>query len=238
MHRGIFLRLTFVSLFLITAVILAVLVLFPEIDLAVSSLFHCPELGFFLGQNPILLGFKYTAFEGARILAITFLLAGGITLIRKKPLLKLPSKAWFFLLCCLLVGPGLFANVVLKDNWGRARPRDIEYFGSTQTFTPAGYMTDQCDRNCSFVSGDASFGFFLTSIAFLVGRRRQKTVFWASLGVGSLFAVARILLGAHFISDILFALVLIMLTNSGLHAAFYGRKETVRCWRDWLSISK
>lgn len=230
-------RLTFILLFAVTALVLGTLVLFPQIDLAVSGLFHDPEIGFFMHDNAILLGFKYTAFNGGRLLAVLLLLAGIITLIRKSKWFGLSSKAWFFLFCCLLVGPGLFANVVFKDHWGRARPRDIVLFGGQSEFTPAGYMTDQCDRNCSFPSGDASFGFVLASVAYLVARRRQKLVFWTSLGLGSLFAWARIPLGAHFISDILFALALVMCTSAGLHAAFYGLKETSRSWCAWFGLS-
>jgi len=207
-------------------------VLFSQIDIAVSSLFYSKESGFFFRDNSILLGFKYTAFNGGRLLAVLFLFAAIISLFIKKEVFGFSSKKWFFLLCCLVVGPALMANVVFKEHWGRARPRDTTLFGGEYKFSPATYITNQCDHNCSFVSGDASFGFFLTSFAYVVGRRRKKLVFWTGLGIGSLFAFARILLGAHFVSDIIFAFVLIMLTNIGVYASFYGTKKTIDNWKE------
>lgn len=215
----------YIVLLSVVLLILGSLVFFPQIDQIVSGLFYAPESGFFWKDNAILLGFKYVAFDGSRILAACLLIAGLVTLVRKNKFFGLKSKAWFFLLCCLLIGPGIFANVVFKEHWGRARPRDVEMFGGSKTFSPAAYITDQCDTNCSFVSGDASFGFFLTAFAFIVAPRRQRLIFWSGLGVGSLFAIARVFLGAHFLSDILFALVLILATNASLYAAFYGRQE-------------
>ena len=38
---------------------------------------------------------------------------------------------------------------------GPARPKHIVAFGGSKLFTPALQPTDQCKRNCSFVSGEA-----------------------------------------------------------------------------------
>lgn len=222
-------------IFLICA-ILGLLVAFPEIDLLVSGAFHCAQSGFFLRDNVILLFFEKTAFHGSRLMAASFVVFALIGFVWRRTLFSFSGKEWVFLLLCLLIGPGLLANVVFKDNWGRARPRDIAHFDGMAKFTPAAYITDQCDRNCSFVSGDASFGFFLTSFAYVVSRRRRRAVFWSLLGIGSLFAGARVLLGAHFISDILFALVLVHLVSAGLYAAMYGLKALKERWEDWMPL--
>ncbi len=210
--------------------LLGLALLWPQIDLAVSGLFFCPESGFFLKNNIILNGLKEAAFIGSRGLALGFLAALLISFMRRAQFLGLKARAWAFLLLALLIGPGLIANVALKDQWGRARPREIVEFGGGATFTPAWKPTDQCKRNCSFVSGDAAFGFFLPAIAYVVPRRRRG-VFWGLMAIGGLFAGARILMGAHFLSDVLAAMFLVLGISGALHSALFGRKETAAFWR-------
>ena len=59
----------------------------------------------------------------------------------------------------LVLGAGLVVNGILKDDFGRARPRDIEAFGGSSQFTPAFVVSHECDRNCSFSSGDGAGAF-------------------------------------------------------------------------------
>jgi len=226
------------SLFLSSFVIVLVLcafVVWPEIDIAVSGLF-VSEGQFFLRDNLLLNGLAKTAFYGARLLFAFLALGAVVTYARKKAVAGISGKACVFLLLSLLIGPGLMANVVFKDHWGRARPRDVELFGGTKPFVPAAIISDACHRNCSFVSGDASFGFFLPAFAYVVPQRRRRHVFWGAVGVGSLFAGARILLGAHFLSDVVYACVLVTAVSAGLHALIFGKKETLACWKEWLPL--
>jgi lipid A 4'-phosphatase len=92
----------------------------------------------------------------------------------------------------------------LKDNWQRARPYQVTLFGGKQNFTRAAVMTDQCDNNCSFVSGHVACGFFFAGIA-LLHRRRQWL--WCAAGVtaGLVIGFARMSDGAHWLSDVLWA---------------------------------
>lgn len=109
-----------------------------------------------------------------------------------------------FVALAVTVGPGLVVNSGFKDNWQRARPYQVEPFGGTQQFTRAAVMTDQCDSNCSFVSGHVACGFFLASL-MLVDRRRK--VGWGVAGVVSGLAIgfSRMADGAHWLSDVLWA---------------------------------
>jgi lipid A 4'-phosphatase len=117
-------------------------------------------------------------------------------------------QAWrlplIFVVVAGILGPGLVVNWVFKDNWQRARPYQVENFGGTQKFSRAATITDQCDANCSFVSGHVACGVFLISIG-LVHRRRQRR--WAVAGVlaGLLIGFARMADMAHFLSDVLWA---------------------------------
>jgi lipid A 4'-phosphatase len=156
---------------------------------------------------------------------------------RRRPFLKLSGKAWLFLFLGLLIGPGFVANVVFKDHWGRARPREVVEFGGTAAFSPAFYIRKECSINCSFVSGDASFGFYLPAFAFVAPSRRSRRVFWSAMALGSLFAAARVIIGAHFLSDILFAAFFMLIVNTLLHSAMFGRKKTAKCWKNWMKLS-
>ena len=108
----------------------------------------------------------------------------------------------FFVLSGAL-GPGLLVNSGFKEQWQRARPYDVENFGGPSHFTRAGVMTDQCNNNCSFVSGHVSCGFFFASLMLVHQRRRA----WAVVGctAGVLIGFARMADMAHWLSDALWA---------------------------------
>ena len=109
----------------------------------------------------------------------------------------------FFVLSGAL-GPGLLVNAGFKDNWQRARPYEVQNFGGTQQFTRAGVVTDQCDNNCSFVSGHVACGFFFASLMLVQPRRRRS---WALAGctAGVLIGFSRMADMAHWLSDALWA---------------------------------
>lgn len=142
-------------------------------------------------------------------------------------------RRWLFLLLTLIVGPGLLTNTLFKDNWGRARPLQVEQFGGAAQFTPPFVMADQCDKNCSFVSGDAAFGFWFHSFAYIAPRRR-KALFYGGLGVGAGYGLIRIGMGAHFLSDVVAAGLLMLASSAALYALLFGRKALGIMWREWL----
>ena len=111
-----------------------------------------------------------------------------------------------------ILGPGLVVNWGFKDQWQRARPYQVEDLGGKLKFTRAALMTDQCQDNCSFVSGHVSCGVFLASIG-LVHRRRQRS--WAVLGVvsGLLIGFSRMADTAHWLSDVLWAFPVTLATS-------------------------
>ena len=118
----------------------------------------------------------------------------------------------------MALGPGLLANVVLKDHWGRARPTQIEAFGGTRQFTPAPLPASQCTRNCSFVSGHAALGFSLVGFAFLLPTARwRRRAIAATLGFGALIGLVRIVQGGHFLSDVVYAGLLVYGTTALLY---------------------
>jgi membrane-associated phospholipid phosphatase len=107
---------------------------------------------------------------------------------------------------------------VLKDHWGRARPAQTEAFGGSRHFTPAPFPAAECARNCSFVSGHAALGFSLVAFGFLLppGPSRRSAI-GAALAFGAVVGLVRIAQGAHFISDVVFAGLLVFGTTDLLY---------------------
>ena len=136
----------FISSLLLTA--------FPGIDTRISRLFF--DGGFHLADQ-----YWVKVSHGS----VNYFVAGSIVLIvaiyvfnllTKRVLFGVNGKKVVYLFLVLIVGAGLIVNVILKDNFGRARPRDIVEFGGSEQFTPAFVVSSACDRNCSFSSGDSA----------------------------------------------------------------------------------
>jgi lipid A 4'-phosphatase len=92
----------------------------------------------------------------------------------------------------------------LKDLTLRARPFHVTEFAGDRRFTPALQIADQCDDNCAFVSGHTSDGFFLVTLMLIDRRRRWWWVAGGTLA-GMLIGFARVSVGAHWLSDVLWA---------------------------------
>jgi lipid A 4'-phosphatase len=113
------------------------------------------------------------------------------------------------------IGSWLVINVLLKEHWGRARPREVVELvaGAHRHFSPALVPASECFHNCSFTSGHAASGFVLMAVGLMgpVATRRR----WLAIGLaaGALAGAGRVVQGAHFPSDTLFSGVAIWLTG-------------------------
>ena len=196
----------------------------PQIDLATSRLFYVAGRGFVLEDwPPAVVLYRAVPWMTWGILAVAAGAAAWLFLMRC-PLWRLDGKALIFVMASLALGPGLLANTVLKDHWGRARPSQIDVFGGPHQFTPAPLIAAECPRNCSFVSGHAALGFSLVAFAFLLppGLARRG-VAMAALAVGVLVGLGRIGQGAHYLSDVVYAGLLVYGIAALLHWAIVGR---------------
>lgn len=117
----------------------------------------------------------------------------------KRNVCGVDGKRVVYLLLVLIVGAGLIVNLVLKDNFGRARPRNIVEFGGTQLYTAPFVVSGECAKNCSFSSGEAAGGFFALALARALSRRRALLL--SGIGFGVLASFCRVATGAHFFSD-------------------------------------
>ena len=185
----------------------------PEADLAVAA-FFATERGDFPANRSLLLGLVRHVLWSAIISFALFALAMVTIQFLFQPVRRIATRVWGFVALTSALGPGILVNEVLKTHWGRARPRDIEAFGGEAGFTPALVAADECVRNCSFVSGEAS-GLFtaaaMLTLVFLPGidGRANRIAAALAIWVPAVYgATLRIAMGAHFLSDVVFAFLL------------------------------
>ncbi len=195
--------------FVAAAVVFSV---FPSIDLFVSSLFYRGG-GFIGARSPLLEAVRQSIWTFTLVVGIAAL-AGSLIAILRDRLLGSTYHLWNIVVAVYLLGPGLAANVLLKSHWGRARPAHLVEFGGTADFTPALLPSDECARNCSFVSGEASGATAAAIAIWLLSaplpqpwlRRACRAFAIAIAVVGSSL---RIVAGRHFLSDVVFAVLIV-----------------------------
>ena len=123
-----------------------------------------------------------------------------------------------YMVLAMVLGPGLIVNSILKDNWGRPRPRDVVEFGGKYAYE-APLVLDQKSSGKSFPCGHATMGFYFFTLGFAtrgIKRKWSGVILLLGLGLGSLIGAARVLQGGHFTSDVIWAGGLIYLVSFGL----------------------
>jgi len=188
---------------IITAFLTLLLIVFPEVDISFSRLFFSQEDGFIYQKNFLV----YQLYALLPLLTKLFILACLLylvyTAIKYRSYKKILRSGVFFLVIAAVISPGFVVNEVFKENFGRARPRHIEEFNGKREFTGAFKISDQCERNCSFSSGHAAMGYFLTAIAYTTNLLYFNRIYLTGIVFGSLVGLSRIIMGGHFLSDVL-----------------------------------
>ncbi len=210
--------------FLIPAAILGILTAvfhFTDLDLAISGRFHTVEKGWFLGDSAFFQFLYKRALMPAIYvtgISVLLLLAG----LHYHTLRRL-RKIALYLILVAIIGPGFLVNAVLKEGWGRPRPRNVEEFGGKDRYEQV-WEYDASSPGKSFPSGHASMGFYFFGAWFLT--RRWGWGWWWGTLVGTLLlglalGLARIVQGGHFASDVLWSAGVCYFTSAGL---FYGMR--------------
>jgi hypothetical protein len=88
------------------------------------------------------------------IVAPAFLTLFG-KLILPRWRMPIGGRAALFLIVTMALGPGLLANVILKEHWGRSRPIDVTQFSGTDRFSPWWSPPATARPNCPpFIAGE------------------------------------------------------------------------------------
>ncbi len=214
--------------FFLSFLIIGLFVICPEYDILLSSLLFIRNLDFI---------FKGTI-ENINyfIMILTCLLLCCIVCYNLFKSFKTRNKECmknmlytFFIVFIVHI---LIVNIIIKDNmFGRARPLNIKSFGGDKNFTRAFEISDQCNTNCSFVSGDVSFSFaaFGVCLAIPIGnfitKKRKKIILDIALLSGFMIFLFRIVVGKHFFTDVFCAMVLVIISSFFMYRCVFGKTE-------------
>ena len=207
---------------LIGACVGLVLGLYPQLDLAASAqFFNEPSRSFDLAHNMTALRWRSAFVYLIAALAAPAFIAVAVKLILPRRRMIIPARAALFLIATLALGPGLMANVILKDYWGRPRPFEVQRFNGPETFIPWWDPRGPCDKNCSFVAGEGAGAFWTLAPAALVPPPWNALAYGAALAFGAAAGGLRMSFGAHFLSDVVFSGVFTFLIIWTVHGLIY-----------------
>jgi lipid A 4'-phosphatase len=188
-------------------------------DIIVSSYFVID------GQWPIGNQFPWiTLYRIDRFPAVVLAVFGliGCLIAYFRPEKRHWAKPGMFLVILLTIGPGLIVNSLLKEHWGRPRPREIVQFQGKKEFLQP-WQKGISGNGRSFPSGHTSAAVYMTA-PFFIYRSRNRRVAYAWLTGGLAFAIlmsiARIAQGGHFLSDTVWSCGIVYLLGLLFSALF------------------
>jgi lipid A 4'-phosphatase len=190
----------------------AIFAAFPDLDLRITRLFVDPRDGWFrltyyifVDGHKWLLRLRDATMWIVAALALVPVAALILKLLRPtKPMLMSP-RSILFLLGTLALAPGVLANGVLKEHWGRPRPIEVHEFNGKDSFVPWWDPRGTCDQNCSFISGEGAGAFWTLAPAALAPPPVRAAAYAAALAFGTAVGVMRIAVGGHFLTDVAFS---------------------------------
>lgn len=200
------------------------------LDLNLSALFFTKESisgSHFLIHPWLDFLFNYAIYPGeilASLAAVIWLLSYIMKSLRPY------RSAAIVLSLSMVVGAGLIVHAILKDHWGRPRPRQIVEFGGDQPFRAYYQPNFQQPKHAkSFPCGHCSTGFYFFAMA-VVGMRYRNSVliytgFALALTLGTLLSYARIAQGGHFLTDVIFSALIMWLTPLAIDQLLYARRQ-------------
>lgn len=179
---------------------------YPFLDIIISNFFFID--GSFISEKYTFIKHLRVILKNIMIIIPVFCLFFLLLILLgkfKKNKIKYNLRFKFALLGFILgpiLGCGLLANLYFKDNWGRARPAYISDFGGDKSFTRPFVISDQCSKNCSWISGETSGAFSLMFGSLLL---RNHLFIICNYFLGLLVFFCRLSMGGHFFSDNIFA---------------------------------
>lgn len=195
------------------------------LDLAVQGRFFDPVKKWHLGEAPL----WQALYRFGTMPAILVVLGALVVFVLSFRLQQFVvwRKASAYLVLCMAVGPGLIINAGFKDNWGRPRPRHVEPFGGEYAHERV-WIADSSSPGKSFPCGHCSMGFYFLGLALLARSwRRALLISGFALVFGAVIGVARIAMGGHFLSDVLWSGGFCLLASLGLYFVM-GLDRSVR----------
>ncbi len=211
------------GLLLATALVFAI---WPQLDPAIARLFYRGPR--FYAENPALRALRKVLYYGPIAIFLPAILIWLTARLgfRVRAQYVPHGRTVVFLLVSLLLTPGLIVNVILKEHSGRPRPSQVADFGGKAQFRPWYSFDGACKSNCSFVSGEAATAAALVAPASLVPAPWRAPAIAGAIIVAVATGLLRMAFGGHFASDILFAILLTILSVQLLYRVLIGSRRS------------
>jgi len=224
-----------IGLGLSTLILLVVFNRFPGIDLAVAEWFFtewpCPEdhprpiCGGFMAMNdPQLMQIREVLHYLPVSIAIALMIAAVPAAYSARAKLRLFSRGALTAVATMFISPLFIVNMFLKEFVGRPRPVHTDVFAGELPFVEAGRFTDYCASNCSFVSGEASTGFWLVCLVPLFPARFRSLAWVVTLSLAITTSSLRMAFGGHYLSDVVLGAAITLTVFSVLAALAQWRR--------------
>ncbi len=178
-----------------------------DVDLAVQRQYFDPVRKFFPAEyDPTLNSLRDNGMIAIVTCGVYNVLAGVQFLSGRLPIFRVRTAV--YLTSSLILGVGVVVNMILKDYWGRFRPYAITQFSGNEPYTDW-WVLGECRGNCSFVSGEVA------AVAWMLGPAALLPAPWRNMALVAVAAFvafvsfSRMAAGKHFLTDTLFAVLVI-----------------------------
>ena len=204
---------------------LIVLALRPAADLEVARLFFVPP-GRFVGATPAGVAVRYLAWALPFVLLAAMALAYALARAGRLSTRLAPSgRGLVMLVLAMAIGPGLLVHAGLKEVSHRPRPVAATAFGGAEAFRPWYRFDGDCRHSCAFPSGETAAAAWTLAPASLVPPPWRGAAVAAALAFTAATAIWRMALGAHWLSDTIGAVLIVVLVVGLLRAALLRRRD-------------
>lgn len=195
--------------------LLTVIFTFFDWDRSVAQRFYRDTQGWYLEKQPLWVWLHaYGTIPGIVLtLAALITWAAGFYFQSLAPW----RKPCLVVVLTTILAAGLLVNAILKQYWGRPRPSQTIEFGGKWEYRPI-FPPGTPGKGASFPCGHCTMGFvFLSMVAF---RRHSKALAFGGIAVGiisgGLLSAARVVQGAHFLSDTIWSLGIVWMVAVAL----------------------
>jgi membrane-associated PAP2 superfamily phosphatase len=203
-----------------------VFALYPKLDLIMVAPFYDPASGLWFATNPTGVRVRSVAAWAIALITMPAFFAFVAKLVLPARPMLIPGRAAILMIVTLALGPGLLANVILKDYWGRPRPMYLVEFDGMDAFVPWWDPRGGCPKNCSFIAGEPSGAFWTIAPATVVPPQWRALAYGAALAFGTGMGIIRMAGGGHFLSDVVFSGVFMFLLIWVVHGVLYRWRAT------------
>jgi membrane-associated PAP2 superfamily phosphatase len=195
---------------LLGALVLTSLTFFfdPGFDLTVAELFYRGSNNF-VGQTPLGNAIRRVLYWIPTAVVLAYFILYLARRFGRNRWWAPKGRGVIFIAVTFAIGPGLLANVILKDHSHRPRPYQTVNFGGDEAFRPFYTFDGDCTRNCSFVSGEGATSFWTLAPALLVPPAWRVAALAASVVFALCTSLLRMAFGGHYLSDTIFAALFI-----------------------------